>query len=58
MALAGDRREASTRIEEVLTAGADSMHVFPLGPDRMSTVRAFASCWSDVVTQHTATVRP
>jgi 5,10-methylenetetrahydromethanopterin reductase len=58
MALAGDRREAASRIEEVLTAGADSMHVFPLGPDRMSTVRAFASCWSDVVTQHTATVRP
>src|SRR5258708_34841337 len=42
MALAGDAQEASERIGDVLRAGVDSVHVFPLGPDRMATVRAFA----------------
>ena len=42
MALAGDAREASERIGGVLRAGVDSVHVFPLGADRMATVRAFA----------------
>jgi 5,10-methylenetetrahydromethanopterin reductase len=42
MALAGDAREASERIGDVLAAGVDSVHVFPLGADRMATVRAFA----------------
>jgi 5,10-methylenetetrahydromethanopterin reductase len=54
VALAGDRREASKRIEDVLGAGVDSMHVFPLGVDRMATVRAFAACWSDVVATPTS----
>jgi 5,10-methylenetetrahydromethanopterin reductase len=49
VALAGDRRQATERIEQVLGAGADSMHVFPLGDRRMETVRAFAACWRDVV---------
>jgi|HubBroStandDraft_6_1064221.scaffolds.fasta_scaffold35739_3 5,10-methylenetetrahydromethanopterin reductase len=49
VALAGDHRQATARIEEVLGAGADSMHVFPLGDRRMETVRAFAACWRDVV---------
>ncbi|HEX4660885.1 MAG TPA: LLM class flavin-dependent oxidoreductase [Streptosporangiaceae bacterium] len=42
MALAGDAQEASERIGDVLRAGVDSVHVFPLGPDRMATIRAFA----------------
>jgi 5,10-methylenetetrahydromethanopterin reductase len=42
MALAGDAHEAAGRIREVLAAGVDSVHVFPLGRDRMATVRAFA----------------
>jgi 5,10-methylenetetrahydromethanopterin reductase len=42
MALAGDAQEASERVRGVLAAGVDSVHVFPLGPDRMATVRAFA----------------
>ena len=42
MALAGDAQEASERIGDVLKAGVDSVHVFPLGPDRMATIRAFA----------------
>jgi 5,10-methylenetetrahydromethanopterin reductase len=43
MALAGDAQDAADRIRGVLRAGADSVHVFPLGPDRMATVRAFAA---------------
>jgi len=42
MALAGDAHEAAERIGDVLAAGVDSVHVFPLGRDRMATVRAFA----------------
>lgn len=42
MALAGDAQEAEDRIRGVLDAGVDSVHVFPLGIDRMATVRAFA----------------
>ena len=42
MALAGDAQDAAERIRGVLDAGVDSVHVFPLGTDRMTTVRAFA----------------
>jgi 5,10-methylenetetrahydromethanopterin reductase len=42
MALAGDAQEAAERIRDVLAAGVDSVHVFPLGGSRMATVRAFA----------------
>jgi 5,10-methylenetetrahydromethanopterin reductase len=42
MALAGDAGEAAGRVRDVLRAGVDSVHVFPLGADRMATVRAFA----------------
>jgi 5,10-methylenetetrahydromethanopterin reductase len=42
MALASDAHEAAGRIRDVLAAGVDSVHVFPLGHDRMTTVRAFA----------------
>ncbi len=49
VALAGDRQRATASIEQVLGAGADSMHVFPLGDRRMETVRAFAACWRDAV---------
>jgi 5,10-methylenetetrahydromethanopterin reductase len=48
VALAGDRSDARARIEAVLSAGAGSVHVFPLGTRRMETVRAFAECWRDV----------
>ncbi|MCU1489412.1 MAG: 5,10-methylenetetrahydromethanopterin reductase [Acidimicrobiaceae bacterium] len=49
VALAGDRADARASIEAVLAAGADSVHVFPLGSARMATVRAFAGCFRDVV---------
>jgi 5,10-methylenetetrahydromethanopterin reductase len=48
VALAGDRSEARARIEAVLGAGADSVNVFPLGDQRMETVRNFARCWREV----------
>jgi len=48
VALAGDRSDARARIETVLEAGADSVHVFPLGDRRMDTVRSFARCWQEV----------
>jgi 5,10-methylenetetrahydromethanopterin reductase len=45
VALAGNRDHAIERTRAALAAGADSVHVFPLGADRMSTVRAFAEIW-------------
>ena len=49
VALAGDAAHARGRIEAVVHAGADSIHVFPLGANRMRTVEAFAACFTDVV---------
>jgi 5,10-methylenetetrahydromethanopterin reductase len=48
VALAGDAADARRRISEVLDAGASSVHVFPLGHDRIGTVRSFARCWREV----------
>ena len=48
MALAGDAQEASERIRDALAAGVDSVHVFPLGADRMATVRAFAGVMKSI----------
>ena len=45
VALAGNRQHAAERIGAALSAGADSVHVFPLGAERMKTVRAFAEAW-------------
>ena len=49
VALAGDGRQARERIEVVAAAGADSIHVFPLGARRVETIGAFARCFADVV---------
>jgi 5,10-methylenetetrahydromethanopterin reductase len=49
VALAGNRARAAGQIRAALDAGADSVHVFPLGRDRMATVRAFAESWSAAV---------
>lgn len=46
VALAGNRERAAGQIRAALDAGADSVHVFPLGEKRMETVRAFAESWS------------
>ena len=45
VALAGNEQRAAGQIRAALAAGADSVHVFPLGADRMATVRAFARAW-------------
>jgi 5,10-methylenetetrahydromethanopterin reductase len=42
MALAGGRAEAAAHVSTLKGLGVDSVTVFPLGPDRMATVRAFA----------------
>lgn len=49
VALAGNRQHAAERIRAAIDAGADSVHVFPLGTGRMDTVRGFAQAWADVV---------
>ena len=46
VALAGNQARTAAQIRAALDAGADSVHVFPLGRDRMATVRAFARAWS------------
>ncbi len=48
VALAGNRQHAAERVGAALHAGADSVHVFPLGDERMKTVRAFAEVWPAV----------
>jgi len=49
VALAGDRQRAAGQIRAVIDAGADSVHVFPLGSSRMDTVRNFARMWREVM---------
>ena len=44
MALAGGKDEARQHLRVLAGLGVDSVTVFPLGPDRMATVRAFADC--------------
>jgi 5,10-methylenetetrahydromethanopterin reductase len=46
--LAGGRAQALERIREVQEAGADSIHVFPLGDHRMRTIETFASAFAEV----------
>jgi 5,10-methylenetetrahydromethanopterin reductase len=48
VALAGDASQARERIRAVIESGADSIHVFPLGANRMGTIEAFAGCFADV----------
>ena len=48
VALAGGREQARERIEAVAAAGADSVHVFPLGERRSETIEAFAACFDAV----------
>jgi 5,10-methylenetetrahydromethanopterin reductase len=45
VALSGSRADATAQIQAVLRAGADSVQLFPLGSDRMATVRAFVDSW-------------
>jgi 5,10-methylenetetrahydromethanopterin reductase len=49
VALAGNRQHATGQIRAALKAGADSVHVFPLGTGRIETIRSFARAWADAV---------
>ena len=51
VALSGSRQRAAEQIRVALAAGADSVHVFPLGADRLGTIRAFADSWAEVADQ-------
>ena len=51
VALAGNRSRAIGQIRTVLGAGADSVHVFPIGGGRMNTVRSFAGAWRAVTAE-------
>jgi hypothetical protein len=48
VALAGDVRQGREHIRAVAEAGADSIHVFPLGGRRMQTIEAFSRCFAEV----------
>ena len=50
MALAGDREQAAGHLRTLESVGVDSVHVFPLGPERRATIEAFA----DVALAHEA----
>jgi len=56
VALAGDRQLAAAHIRAAIAAGADSVHVFPLGAARMETIRAFAGAWAQVTSQKPAEI--
>jgi len=49
VALSGGRADATAQIRAALRAGADSVQLFPLGSDRMATVRAFVDSWEKAV---------
>jgi 5,10-methylenetetrahydromethanopterin reductase len=57
VALAGDRQRAARQIRAAIYAGADSVHVFPLGTARMDTVREFARAWADATGKERASMR-
>ena len=48
VALAGDGSQARDRIAAAVEAGADSVHVFPLGSDRLETIMSFAAAFESV----------
>jgi 5,10-methylenetetrahydromethanopterin reductase len=48
VALAGDASQARDRIAAAVEAGADSIHVFPLGTDRLGTITSFATAFASV----------
>lgn len=48
MALAGGPDRARAHIENILELGVDCISVFPLGPDRMTTIRHFRRVFNEV----------
>lgn len=49
VALAGNVDRTAETIKGVLATGVDSVHVFPLGSDRLGTIERFAEAWSAAV---------
>lgn len=49
VALSGTSADARRQIRAVLDAGADSVQVFPLGSNRMDTIRSFGECFDEVL---------
>lgn len=45
MALAGNRERTTAQLRSLAEVGVDSVNVFPLGDDRMSTIEAFHECF-------------
>jgi 5,10-methylenetetrahydromethanopterin reductase len=45
VAISGDQERTRSQIRDLLTAGVDGVGVFPLGHERMETVRRFAACF-------------
>lgn len=45
MAVAGNRDRFTSQLVALEATGVDSVHVLPMGDDRMATVLAFDDCW-------------
>ncbi len=45
MAVAGNRDRITRQLSALTETGVDSIHIFPLGDDRIATVSAFEECW-------------
>ncbi|MFT7473826.1 MAG: 5,10-methylenetetrahydromethanopterin reductase [Verrucomicrobiales bacterium] len=46
MAVAGNRDRFTSQLVALEETGVDSVHILPMGDDRMATVLAFDECWS------------
>ena len=45
MAVAGNRDRITAQLSALSETSVDSIHIFPLGDDRIATVSAFEECW-------------
>jgi 5,10-methylenetetrahydromethanopterin reductase len=56
VALSGGGERTRAQIRDVLAAGADAVNVFPLGRERMETIRSFAACFDAEVDPPTSDI--
>ena len=45
MAIAGNRDRVTAQLAALRQVGVDSIHILPMGNDRMATINAFDECW-------------
>jgi 5,10-methylenetetrahydromethanopterin reductase len=45
MAVAGNRDRITAQLSALSASGVDSISIFPLGENRLSTIEAFSECW-------------